>query len=58
MSTESPSLSLAGVFDRLEGTTCVFCEDGHLVREPYKGNDALVCSTCGTPAVQTWGASR
>jgi len=34
------------------GDTCAFCENGTLERDTYRGNDAAVCSTCGTPAVQ------
>ena len=39
---------------RLSGTACHFCEEGSLVAGEYKGNEALVCTTCGTPAVQLW----
>ncbi|QLG48931.1 HVO_A0556 family zinc finger protein [Natrinema halophilum] len=39
---------------RLEDTACSFCDDGRLVREEYKGNAAVVCTNCGTPAAQIW----
>lgn len=29
---------------------------GQLERTSYKGDDALVCSECETPAVRTWSA--
>lgn len=41
-------------FDHLRGTTCSFCQDGTLVAGEYKGNDAMICESCETPAVQLW----
>ncbi|RZV11167.1 hypothetical protein BDK88_2405 [Natrinema hispanicum] len=42
------------LLELLEGTSCSFCEDGHLVQERYKGNEAVICSGCGTPGAQVW----
>ncbi|WP_343192867.1 HVO_A0556 family zinc finger protein [Haloterrigena sp. H1] len=44
----------AVLFGRLMGATCDFCADGQLASGEYKGNTAMVCDTCGTPAVQVW----
>ncbi len=38
----------------LEGRDCQFCADGELVRDEYRGNDAVLCETCGTPIAQLW----
>ncbi|SDC10128.1 HVO_A0556 family zinc finger protein [Natrinema hispanicum] len=38
----------------LEETACSFCDDGNLVRDQYKGNEAVVCVSCGTPNAQVW----
>ncbi|EFW93245.1 hypothetical protein ZOD2009_05257 [Haladaptatus paucihalophilus DX253] len=43
-----------GVIGRLEGEECHWCSDGELVRDTYKGNEAVVCDTCETPAAQIW----
>ncbi|MFC4543278.1 HVO_A0556 family zinc finger protein [Halosolutus amylolyticus] len=40
--------------DQLEDTACTFCDSGLLVRNQYKGNDAVVCNNCETPAMQVW----
>ncbi len=37
----------------VEGTECAYCQ-GTLVSAQYKGNEAVVCDDCGTPAVQIW----
>ena len=42
------------LLELLEQTACSFCEGGHLVRDQYKGNEAVVCSSCGTPGAQVW----
>ncbi|WP_198667925.1 HVO_A0556 family zinc finger protein [Saliphagus sp. LR7] len=39
------------LFARLEGRACTYC-DGDLVRERYKGDRAVVCVECGTPAAR------
>lgn len=39
---------------QLEQDSCAFCAGGTLVRERYRGNDAVVCDQCGTPAMQLW----
>lgn len=41
-------------FERLVGTSCQFCDDGTLAQGEYKGNVAVVCDACETPAVQSW----
>jgi len=33
--------------------TCSYCGET-LTRERYKGNDAIVCGDCDTPAAQFW----
>lgn len=47
-STRSPS----ALVDALDGDRCPFCEDGKLAPGTYKNNDAALCDTCGTPAIQ------
>ena len=42
------------VIDALEGADCSFCDDGTLVREEYKGKNAVVCESCDTPGAQLW----
>ncbi|SFS68422.1 HVO_A0556 family zinc finger protein [Halostagnicola kamekurae] len=44
--------------EQLASSRCQYCADGTLVLESYRGNDAAVCETCGTPAMQVWGGSR
>jgi|AntRauMinimDraft_3_1070383.scaffolds.fasta_scaffold00410_9 hypothetical protein len=34
--------------------TCSYCGGDALTRERYKGNDAIVCGDCDTPAAQFW----
>lgn len=40
--------------EKLRGQSCQYCEDGTLQTEQYKGNDAVVCAECETPALQLW----
>ena len=42
------------VLAQLEEQRCPHCGDGTLERETYKGNRAVVCTTCETPQVQLW----
>ncbi|GAB3021995.1 HVO_A0556 family zinc finger protein [Natronobiforma cellulositropha] len=42
------------VLATLEHSSCTFCDDGVLVRDVYKGNDAVVCANCGVPGAQVW----
>ncbi|WP_175609593.1 HVO_A0556 family zinc finger protein [Haladaptatus litoreus] len=42
------------VIGRLEGEDCQWCHDGRLKQGTYKGNDAVVCDACETPAAQLW----
>lgn len=42
------------VIAALEGQECSFCGDGKLVRNTYKGNDAVICDACDTPGAQFW----
>ncbi|WP_458205429.1 HVO_A0556 family zinc finger protein [Haladaptatus sp. NG-SE-30] len=48
------STTESSVIGRLEGRECHWCHDGRLERGTYKGNDAVVCSDCETPAAQLW----
>lgn len=41
------------LINTIEGDECSYC-GGFLSHEPYKGNDAIVCDSCGTPTVQLW----
>jgi hypothetical protein len=38
----------------LVGDDCRWCATGTLAREQFKGDDAVVCGNCGTPAVRVW----
>ncbi|WMT07495.1 hypothetical protein NP511_00480 [Natrinema thermotolerans] len=40
--------------DEIVQGTCTYCEANALVRDTYKGNAAVVCEDCGTPAAQFW----
>lgn len=51
---QSAEKTAVSVCDQLVGRSCHFCETGTLVAAEYKGNDAVVCPDCGTPAVQFW----
>ncbi|RKD98081.1 HVO_A0556 family zinc finger protein [Halopiger aswanensis] len=42
------------ILSSLEGSPCNYCEEGILIREQFKGNSAVLCSQCGTPAIQSW----
>ncbi|WP_191965514.1 MULTISPECIES: HVO_A0556 family zinc finger protein [Haloferax] len=47
-------MSQSGVLlKKLGDDECVYC-DGDLVESTYKGNDAVICDDCGTPAIQLW----
>lgn len=52
--TDSKTRSESSLLEQLEHCSCKFCSDGALVRATFKGNDAVVCDCCGTPAVQLW----
>lgn len=54
MSRSSTRSTPPAPFERLFGTPCQFCDDGTLAQGEYKGNDAVVCDACETPAVQSW----
>lgn len=54
VSNETKFLTGQHLLERLENTGCKFCEDGVLVRQRYKGNDAVVCDNCETPTMQIW----
>lgn len=41
------------VVDQLIGTACEFCEDGNLESGRFKGDLAVLCESCGTPAFRT-----
>ncbi|MFC4447500.1 MULTISPECIES: HVO_A0556 family zinc finger protein [Halorussus] len=38
----------------LAGDDCRWCASGTLAREQFKGDDAVVCEDCGTPAARVW----
>jgi hypothetical protein len=48
------STTESSVIGRLEGRKCQWCSDGRLERGTYKGNEAVVCDSCETPAAQMW----
>lgn len=43
------------IFEKLDDEDCQWdgC-DGTLVRTTFKGDRALVCDSCGTPAIRIW----
>ena len=40
--------------EQLTGQPCAFCDDGTLTSGRYKGNKAVICEGCETPAAQLW----
>ena len=42
------------LFAALVGDDCRWCATGTLAREAFKGDDAVVCEDCGTPAARVW----
>jgi len=42
------------VLTALVGDDCSWCGAGTLAREEFKGDAAVVCEECGTPAVRVW----
>ena len=42
------------VLAALVGDGCHWCAAGTLERETFKGDDAVVCENCGTPAARVW----
>lgn len=38
----------------LAGDDCRWCATGTLSRRQFKGDDAVVCEDCGTPAARVW----
>ena len=42
------------VLTTLVGDDCSWCGAGTLAREEFKGDAAVVCEECGTPAVRVW----
>jgi len=48
------SMTESSVVRRLEGQDCQWCTDGRLERGRYKGNVAVICEDCDTPAAQLW----
>ena len=42
------------VLARLVGGDCKWCDGGTLVRRQFKGDAAVVCETCDTPAARVW----
>ncbi len=43
-----------GVIGCLVGEKCQWCDNGTLVHDTYKGNEAAICDACETPAAQLW----
>ncbi|UPV75209.1 hypothetical protein M0R89_03850 [Halorussus limi] len=42
------------VLAALVGDECSWCAAGTLAREEFKGDAAVVCEECGTPAARVW----
>lgn len=42
----------APVLTALEGDDCTHCEPGTLELDTYKGDDAVVCASCGVPGAR------
>ncbi|WP_394740098.1 HVO_A0556 family zinc finger protein [Natronococcus roseus] len=42
------------LLETLAGDSCEYCETGTLERGTYKGNQAVICASCGVPGVQVW----
>lgn len=42
------------VLAALVGDECSWCATGALAREEFKGDEAVVCEECGTPAARVW----
>jgi hypothetical protein len=42
------------VLAALVGDDCSWCATGALTREEFKGDAAVVCEECGTPAARVW----
>ena len=38
----------------LVGDDCNWCPTGSLTRDEFRGDAAVVCETCETPAVRVW----
>ena len=52
MTTTSTADDRAKLLQALAGSPCHNCEEGVLVRQPYKGNRSIVCNECGLPQIQ------
>jgi len=52
-SVSSPETS-ESLLATLVGDDCRWCADGTLERGEFKGDDAVVCDECGTPAARVW----
>ena len=42
------------VLAALVGDDCNWCATGTLARDEFRGDDAVVCEDCETPAVRVW----
>lgn len=51
VSSQNASKSLLAA---LAGDDCGWCDAGTLARGEFKGDDAVVCDDCGTPAARVW----
>lgn len=51
---QASRFSQNNLLKQLEERDCEFCENGVFIVGSYKGNDAVICDTCGTPILQFW----
>ncbi|WP_162224350.1 HVO_A0556 family zinc finger protein [Halorussus amylolyticus] len=54
MQETSRSGTTESMLRSLVGDDCCWCTAGTLTRETFKGDDAVVCENCETPAVRVW----
>jgi len=50
----SASDSSTALLDGLAGDDCRWCATGTLARREFKGDAAVVCENCDTPAARVW----
>lgn len=54
MEQSADQVPASPIIEELLGAECVWCELGELALEAYKGDTAVVCDNCGTPAARVW----
>ena len=54
MQSVSSQVDSDALLATLVGDDCAWCATGELTRESFKGDDAVVCENCGTPAARVW----